>query len=201
MPIKKLNKLEYVESKHKYLYNGKIIPSVTQIVKWKYPDMYKGVPLEVLQNKARYGTEAHKCVEDFAQGKLQIDEIVDTEIKRAVTDFDILMKQHCFFPKKMEQKVCYRGRYSGTYDLLTMDDILIDIKTTSKIHLDNETKDAPLNLQMSLYKMAMKDKVNECWYVWLPKKGTSKAGKVETWSDDEIIKLLDEYEAEHCPLY
>lgn len=187
-------RLEYIPQSHQYVKNGVIVPSVTKIVNWKFP-IYKGVPQYVLKRKADYGNRVHDLCEKIAAGKMTAEDVKDgdEDVYKAVTDFQLLMDKYCFFPKSMEEKISYKNRYAGTYDILTKDDILIDLKTTSVIHVDNETKQAPLNLQLSLYAMAMK-RVEEAWYIWLPKGKKAKCEKVALWSEEELLKLLDEYQ-------
>lgn len=163
-------KIEYIKETHQYLINAKLVPSVTKIVDWKF-DIYKDVPKSVLTKKAKYGSRVHDLCERLMDKKITLQDLdkEDEEVKQAVYDFQYLMKEHCFYPKSMEQKINYKNKYCGTYDILTEDNLLIDLKTTASLHIDNETLQAPLNLQMSLYAMALKG-VEEAWYIWLPKK-------------------------------
>ena len=55
--------LEFLEAEHLYLLDGVIIPSVSEILRFVFPDKYKGVPAEVLSKKAEYGTKVHEAIE------------------------------------------------------------------------------------------------------------------------------------------
>ena len=195
-----MDNLEYVPEVHRYLYKGKTIPSATQIVAWRYPKTYDKIPSYVLKKAADYGTLVHETIEKVNAKAITDEEVHDLgpEVRRAVKDYELLMKKACMFPESFEQMICWKGRYAGTYDILTKDNVLIDIKTTSKIHVDNETKEAPLNLQLSLYAMALG--VKEAWYLHLPKKGKASIGKVELWDEKDLVKLIEEYEKEFEPL-
>jgi hypothetical protein len=57
--------IEYIDQDHVYLYNGEIIPSVTQILSFIFPDKYKGIPEYILKNKSQYGTKIHEAIEKF----------------------------------------------------------------------------------------------------------------------------------------
>ena len=64
-----MKKLDLVESRvvfdnehHTYTLDGRELSGVTPIVKWLFPDTYKGIPQSVLDRAAEYGTLIHsKC--------------------------------------------------------------------------------------------------------------------------------------------
>ena len=60
----------YDEEKHLGYYNGKPIPSVTQLVNLVYP-MNENIPMDRLQNAATKGTELH-------EGLLTLNTMFDT---------------------------------------------------------------------------------------------------------------------------
>ena len=55
--------VEFIEDGHIYLVDGVIVPSVTQILHKVFPEKYEGIPKEVLNAKAVYGTDVHKYIE------------------------------------------------------------------------------------------------------------------------------------------
>ena len=57
--------LEYFDETHTYLYDGLMLPSVTQILGVKYKNDYASVPPAVLNNAAKRGTAVHKAIESF----------------------------------------------------------------------------------------------------------------------------------------
>ena len=58
----------FLEKSHTYLNDdGIIIPSVTQLISWKFGSGYEDVPKEVLQAKASYGTRIHALVEEYCK--------------------------------------------------------------------------------------------------------------------------------------
>ena len=57
--------LEFVEETHTYIYDGILLPSITQILKFKFSKKYTGIPKDVLNNAAQKGTEVHKAIEDY----------------------------------------------------------------------------------------------------------------------------------------
>lgn len=193
------NDIEFIEDGHIYLYKGVIIPSVSEIVKYKFPFTYKGVPDIILNNKAKYGTKLHECVEDVLFGKKTLEDIqntnIDPNIKVSVEQSIELSKDYMFYFKDTEQMITYKGLYAGRYDLRTIDDVIVDIKTTQILHFDNKTLQAPLNLQLSLYYLGSKKYQNYGYAMHLPKGNIGKIEKIITWKKEDVIKLVEEYHA------
>lgn len=184
--------IEYLDDVHAYLIDGVLVPSVSQLIRFKYPDAYKGIPDTILKRKASYGTKVHDYVQRFAEGEFSIEELqkrnIDPNIKIAVEQFESLRKKWSFQIKDMEQIVHYKNKYAGRYDLRTKDDLIIDIKTTAEIHEDM------LSLQLGLYQMAegIESEVSYC--IWLPKGKAGKVVAINPWTYDECKELLKEYE-------
>ena len=57
--------LEYIDEPHTYIFNGVILPSITQILKVKFGNKYLGVSNSTLERAANLGTEVHKAIEDY----------------------------------------------------------------------------------------------------------------------------------------
>ena len=57
--------LEYIDETHTYIYDGVILPSITQILKVKFGNKYNGVSKEVLQKASIRGTKVHQAIEDY----------------------------------------------------------------------------------------------------------------------------------------
>jgi hypothetical protein len=62
--------LTFDEAKHEYRVDGRVVPSVTQILKRVFPDVYSGIPAHILDRKARLGTAVHKTIELELAGRL-----------------------------------------------------------------------------------------------------------------------------------
>ena len=71
--------LEYIDETHTYLYNGVILPSITQILKIKFGNKYNGVSKEVLQKASVKGTKVHQAIEDYE--KRSIDDLKCKELR------------------------------------------------------------------------------------------------------------------------
>ena len=81
--------LEYFDDTHTYLYDGLMLPSVTQILGVKYKNDYASVPPTVLDNASKRGTAVHKAIENY--NNLGYD-----DGSEAVRNFKFLQKQYGF---------------------------------------------------------------------------------------------------------
>ena len=57
--------LEFIEITHTYIYDGIVLPSITQMLKVKFGNKYDGIPSDVLERAAEQGTALHKAIEDY----------------------------------------------------------------------------------------------------------------------------------------
>ena len=57
--------LEYIDETHTYVYDGVILPSITQILKLKFGNKYIGVSQRTLERASELGTEVHKKIEEY----------------------------------------------------------------------------------------------------------------------------------------
>ena len=177
------------------MYDGVIIPSVSELIRFKFTEAYAGIPERILKKKASYGTKVHRTVEEFVNGTT-LDEIekrnIDPDVKIAVEQFEALRRTWAFYVKDMEQIVCYKGKYAGTYDILTEDGYLIDIKTTSEVH------EEWLKWQLSLYYLALGIKQDFGFCLWLPKGKMGNVIQINTLPEEELLRLLKDYEESHA---
>ena len=84
----KCGDLEYYDEEHLYLFNGVILPSVTEIIGKKFND-YADVPKEVLNRAAERGTKVHKQIENFCKSGVD-------DGSTAVRHFKFLQNQYGF---------------------------------------------------------------------------------------------------------
>lgn len=180
--------IEYIDEVHLYLYNGVIIPSVSQVLAEKvFPNKYKGVPDNILKAKADYGTTVHSIVEKIE--KKEKYEISNLYIEESIKQYLELKDEHSIKVLEQEKIVCYKGLYAGRFDMIAEIDgkqCLCDIKTTAK--LDKEY----LSWQLSMYELAYGKKFDELYAIWLPKKDLAKLVKIERKEKSEIEKLFNE---------
>lgn len=184
-------KIEFLEDVHRYVIDGVLVPSVSELIQFKFTDMYQGVPEKVLKKKASYGTKVHQTVESFVNKEITLEEIqkkrIDPDIKIAVEQFEALRKKWAFQVKDMEQIVSYKGLYAGTYDIRTIDDYIIDLKTTSEIH------DEWLRWQLGLYMLASGIDKEYGYVIWLPKGKMAQVKQIKVATHKECKQLVDDY--------
>lgn len=66
--------LEYIDESHTYIYNGIVLPSITQMLKVKFGKKYDGIPKEVLERAAERGTALHKAIEAYETQGIDSDD-------------------------------------------------------------------------------------------------------------------------------
>ena len=179
--------IEYIDEIHTYLYNGVIIPSVTQIINEKlFPNKYKDVPKWILENKARYGSEVHSIIEKIENNEEY--EPSSVYIREAIKRYYEIKEKHNIEVLTQEQVVCYKGIYAGKYDMtakVNNENCLIDIKTTAE--LDEEY----LSWQLSMYELAIGEVFDKLYCLWLPKGGLGKLIEIKRKDIKEIEKVIE----------
>ena len=201
--------LEFVEEEHIYLLDGVILPSVSEILHFIFPDKYKGVPSEVLNAKASYGTEIHISIQSYEENlvgnemylpcsssseayQCVVDDYDLNYIERAsLKQYIKLKKENNIEVLEQEQMIHYEDKYAGRFDMIARvngDYCLCDIKTTAT--LDKEY----LSWQLSLYAFARKEKFDKLYAIWLPKKDLGQLIEIDRKSDEEILEMLRKYE-------
>lgn len=155
-----MSKLEFLEEGHIYIYDGIPIPSVSDIVKFVFPDKYGEVPEHILQEAAKFGTEMHSIVEEYEDHKTRDFYTITQEI--LLDDYKKLKKENNLEVVKKEQMIHNKDIYAGRYDQLAKQGdktVLIDLKFTAE--LDYEW----LQLQLSLYNMVVKADKLGCYHI------------------------------------
>ena len=185
--------VEFVEDGHYYVNSkGIIIPSVSDLVDFHFPNTYKGIPEHVLQAKAEYGTQLHELLERLDNGDLDLKQFhfskVDPNLKASVNQYADMKKKYMIYPNKQEQIVDYHERYAGRYDKLDKQNILWDVKTTSKKYEDKWA------CQLGYYYLALGIKKDVGYVIWLPKKELGEVVLIKPWTHEECMIGLSEYE-------
>lgn len=141
--------LEYFDDTHTYLYDGLILPSVTQILGVKYRNDYASVPPAVLENAAKRGTEIHKAIENFNVSGYD-------DGREAVRNFKFLQKQYGFEVLDSELPiVIFKDDFPiacGRLDMTMQMDGEIgiaDIKTVSSLNKEK------IAYQLNLYRIGL----------------------------------------------
>ena len=81
--------LEYIDESHTYIFDGVVLPSITQILKVKFGNKYIGISKDVLNRAAEKGTELHKAIEDYEK------EGIDSDVKE-LRNYKFLKKHFGF---------------------------------------------------------------------------------------------------------
>ena len=81
--------LEYLDESHTYLFDGVVLPSVTQLLQKKFGNKYDGISKNVLERAAERGTALHKAIENYEyQG-------IETELME-LDNWKLLKEEHGF---------------------------------------------------------------------------------------------------------
>ena len=82
--------LEYIDEEHLYIYDGVILPSITQILKVKFGNKYDGISESVLKKAAEKGTEVHNIIESYETKGIEEDSC------KELRNYKFLKKQYDF---------------------------------------------------------------------------------------------------------
>lgn len=152
--------VQFHEDGHTYDLNGKKLDGVTPIVAWLFPDTYKGIPKNILDQAKEYGGMIHsKCELADSMG------IVDDP---SVQSYMELKERVGIKTLANEYTVSDENRVASKIDMVTTDFDVCDMKTTSKVHIPNVT------LQTSIYAWLFErqnegKQVRNLYCIWLPK--------------------------------
>ena len=177
---------------HTYNLNGNMLSGVTAIVKWLFPDTYSGIPESVLMQAADYGTLIHsKCELADSMG------IVDDPI---VEQYQRIIKEAGLQVALSEYLVSDEMYIASSIDKVFADDILGDIKTTSKVHCVNVT--VQLSIYAFLYELQTGRKANKLYVIWLPKPqyGTPMVKELTRIPAEVCKYVIEVYSANGDPL-
>lgn len=141
--------LEYFDDTHTYLYDGVMLPSVTQILGVNYKNDYASVPPAVLDNASKRGTAVHKAIENFNVSGYD-------DGSEAVRNFKFLQKQYGFEVLDSELPIVIFkddmpiacGRLDMTM-LMDGETGIADIKTVSSLNKEK------IAYQLNLYRIGL----------------------------------------------
>lgn len=184
--------INFDEENHIYTVYGKEVPSVTQILKEVFPNKYEGIPYEILEKKAQYGTDLHKYIEVIEKKKPKkplayIKRYFNPDIyqEESIKQYLKIKEEYNIEVLANEKMVFYQLYYCGTLDMLAKVNgklAIIDIKTTA------ELDELYVSYQNSLYEMA-NGKVDKLYCLWLPKGHLGKLVEVNR-IDNNLLKVI-----------
>ena len=177
--------IEFLEREHLYLVNGVITPSVSEILKFIFPEKYKGVPTNILNAKADYGSVVHEAIEKIENDEElpKLDYIQEASIKQ----YFKLKEKYNIAVLEQEKMVNYQGRYAGRFDMIANINgltSLCDIKTTAT--LDKEY----LSWQLSFYELLL-----------VPIKAGDNPSGYFKYYDYECSKIINGKKADYYRVY
>jgi len=181
--------IDFIEEQHIYLKDGIIVPSVSEILHFIFPDKYKNVPSKVLNKKADYGSKVHEAIEVIEQYGDLIE--LNTYQELAIDQYLKLKKKYKIEVLEQEQMISYNYDYCGRFDMIARigdDNCLCDIKTTAE--LDKEY----LSWQLSFYELAKGEEYDKLYVIWLPKKELGQLIEIERKSKKELLDKLKEFQ-------
>lgn len=151
----------YEDTTHTYTKDGRVLPSVTQMLSAVFPNMFdfSAVDEQTLAGAQEYGTMIHKRIEDSMNNCL-VDACPE------LTNFWNIWKEQAFDDARNEV-LLYNDDFAGRADIIAQRNgniYIIDIKTTSQ---KNRTK---VQYQLSLYQ-----------YLYQKMYGNKVAGLAEIW--------------------
>lgn len=180
--------LEFIEEIHTYVLDGEIIPSVSDILKFMFPNKYKGVSEEILEKKAEYGSIVHLAIENLENG-LKMPELNYLQ-EASIEEYERLKRKNNLEVVTQEQMVNYKRFYAGRFDMIATinsKECLCDVKTTSELDLEY------LSYQLSFYELAYGKQFDDLYAIWLPKGKLGKLVKIERKTKEKLHRVLTEF--------
>ena len=133
--------LTFREDTHEYRWNGKIVPSVTQILGGLYS--FAGVPIEVLEAARERGTDVHRACQFYDEGDLDEDSLTD-DVRGYLAGWKAFLRDCAPVFGEIEQPVYHPTMgFAGTPDRNDVEFLYqgerlqgaqIDIKTALETH-------------------------------------------------------------------
>lgn len=179
--------IEFLEEEHLYIKDGMIVPSVSEILRYLFPNKYANINPAILNRAAEFGTHIHEAIENYENG---LKYNLNFKEELVFNQYLKLKIKHNFKVIDQEQMVSYEYDYCGRFDMISERDnklCLADIKTTAKLDLEY------LSWQLSLYEYAYGQEFDGLVAIWLPKRELGKYVEIERKSKEEIEKLLIDF--------
>lgn len=138
--------LEFDEEAHIYICDGIILPSVTQILKFKFND-YAGVPKYIMEQASEKGTALHEAIELY-------ETTGQTSNLKEFRNYLFIKKQKCFKNISNELPIIYEENgkvlFAGQLDQIIEIDNELGINDFKRVSAPNKEKIA---YQLNLYKL------------------------------------------------
>ena len=181
-----MEKFEFNDQTHTYKLNGKIIPSVTQIInEVLFYNKYSSVSEDTLELAKKKGSLIHKEIEDYIKtGSTGFT----TELESFINIVNDKKLEHM----KSEVKV-HNEEIAGTIDIVCKigdKNVIIDTKTTSEF--DKEYVSWQLSMYAYIIETYYNIPVNELYGMWL-RDDKYKFVKVEKKTHNQVEDVLEAF--------
>lgn len=176
--------IEFVEDGHIYLYDGVIVPSVSELIKFELNE-YKDVPQWILQRAADYGTRVHDAIELFEQGFFI--ETEDPNVNSAVREFIKIKEDNGLKIAEME-KMVGNSHVCGRFDIRLENGEIVDIKTNSRLPKRH------LEIQLGFYNYLDGVEREKGHAIWIPKGQFGEYIEVKPITNKECEDIIARYE-------
>lgn len=202
-----VNGLVFYPEEHRYEYQHKELRGITGIIKkYIFPDKYKDVSEDTLENAKQLGSKIHEDIENYY---CNLRDGLQPEQSSAVIRFHTMLRPTMLKVIDNEVTVTDFENFATNIDLVLHDTdggiILGDIKTTY------EYDDLYLHWQLSIcawmYEKCFNVPVVGLVGVWMPTKGEGGVREVERLPEEEVLALLeaaandcDYFETEYKPM-
>lgn len=185
--------VEYLDDIHIYLVNGVIVPSITSMLKNKFP-VANSIPKAVLDKARTRGNRVHKEIEDYenlesiSEPSIELQNYIELKDKHKfnVIDVEKIVVLH------KDGQVIACGRLDQLIEL-EGELAINDIKSTYKLNMEY------LYYQTNLYRIAHNQTygtdIKKCYATHL--KGDTAKFKTIPADDDIVWKLIDNFLQTH----
>lgn len=188
---------------HKYYVEGLEVPSITNILKDFYGNVYSGVRPEILEAAARYGSRVHEDLRQLIEMRQQCPEVPLTSEYMEVTNyFEFVEPVYDIRPVMTEKVVVIYDQNNnpiaaGRFDILCTVKgkmTLADFKTTSTIQ--KQLVSAQLNLYLlGAYQSGYIDSMSDVDLGVIHLSGsTSKYNPIVKFGQTFFDKILSKYQ-------
>ncbi len=185
--------VEFIEDGHIYLIDGVIVPSVSELLHFIFPNKYANIDEKILNNKANYGSIVHKAIECYEQ-KETLPKL-DLNQEFSLNQYVKIKNKNNIEVQAQELMIYYKNLYAGRLDMIAIVNgalSLLDIKTTST--LDKEY----LSWQLSFYELAYMSiygtpQFEKLYAIWLPKKDYGQLVEIERKPLNELLRVIKEF--------
>lgn len=174
--------LEFDEGPHQYKWNGKVVPSVTQIL--QPLSNYAGIPKDILENAARRGTLVHRLTELHDSGQLDPADITEEAAPYMsayrnfleLSGFEVILNEMRMYHEDLQ--------YAGTmdrYGQMKGKEGVLDIKcTAAEVATAGPQTAAYREMYQGWSHGVAPDKLLKRWVLYLKKDGKFFLGDLES---------------------